>query len=271
MERADGELPLVVVTGARAGVGATTVALNLAAVLADRGQKVLLVETAPLRHESGDAIAARRDVEHGLGDVLAGTCGIEEAIVTGAGGLKMLLQRSGSRGATDPTRQAYERFLGELRSLKGRFDLIVVDAGRGQAQWSQRLWSQSKLIALVSTPDDDAVLDAYATIKQSVASGDEWPVRLLVNQADSMAAADRAHRRIYKSCQRFLSRSVPALPALLRYESGNLGTRKPPRVWEVPNTPFGHAALWLGRAVGELVIKEGRAEHGGETRWRASA
>jgi Mrp family chromosome partitioning ATPase len=142
VERSDGGLPMVVVTGARAGVGATTVALNLAAVLADRDDQVLLVETAPLRLEAGEAIISRRDVKYGLGDVLAGTCGIKDAIVTGVGGLQMLLQRSGSRGATDPTRQTYERFLGELRSLKGQFDLIVVDAGRGLAPWSQRLWSQ---------------------------------------------------------------------------------------------------------------------------------
>jgi flagellar biosynthesis protein FlhG len=167
--------------------------------------------------------------------------------------------------------------MGELQSLEGRFDLIIVDAGRGLTPWSERFWANGKLIVLVSTPEDNAVLDAYAVIKQSAANGDQLPVMLLVNQAESAAAADRAHRRIDKSCQRFLSRSMPALPALVRHNADHMGVRRPPRVWEMPNTPFGHAALWLGRAVGELVMTElGGARGIGERReveikWRASA
>ena len=38
--------PMIVVAGGRAGVGATTVAVNLAAVLADRGERVVLVDAA---------------------------------------------------------------------------------------------------------------------------------------------------------------------------------------------------------------------------------
>jgi flagellar biosynthesis protein FlhG len=271
VERPDGKLPMVVVSGARAAVGATTVALNLAAVLADRGGGVLLVDAAAHRPDASESIAARRDVEFGLGDVLAGKCEIEKAIVTGAGGLQMLLQRWLARSLPDQSRQASDKLMIGLHSLEDRFDLIVVDAGRGFTPWSQRLWSQGKLVVLVSTPDDDAVLDAYATIKQSGANGDQVPVRLLVNLADNAATADRAHRRIDKSCQRFLSRSVPALPALLRYDADHDGVRKQPRVWEMPNTPFGHAALWLGRAVSDLVVQESRGERGGEFRWRASA
>lgn len=270
-ERADGRLPLVAVTGAQAGVGATTVALNLAAVLADRGSQVLLLDAALHRADAGESIAARRDVEFGIEDVFDGKCKIEDAIVTGAGGLQMLLQRRSARGGSAPTRQAHERFMSGLRSLENRFDLMVVDSGRGLTTSSQRFWSQAKLIVLVSTTEDESVLEAYSAIKQSSANGDQLPVRLLVNQADSTAAADRAHRRIDNSCQRFLSCSVPALPALPRCEADSIGVRKSLRVWEAPNTPFGHAALWLGRAVADLVVRESRGDDASEFKWRASA
>ena len=51
-EAAVGALPMIVVSGCRAGVGATTVALNLAAVLADRGERVLLVDGAQQRNDA---------------------------------------------------------------------------------------------------------------------------------------------------------------------------------------------------------------------------
>ena len=60
IERVGNDVPLVVVTGARASVGATTVALNLAAVLADRGERVLLLDGALRRGETGDSILPRR-------------------------------------------------------------------------------------------------------------------------------------------------------------------------------------------------------------------
>ena len=135
-----------------------------------------------------------------------------------------------------------------------------MDAGRGLTPWSQAFWSRSRLIALVTTPEDDAVLDAYSLIKQSVADGDQLPVRLLVNNADSDAAADRAHRRIDNSCRRFLSRSLPALPALVRHETEMRAANRAPRVWEIPNSRFGHGVLWLGRTVEELLATKSSAQ-----------
>jgi flagellar biosynthesis protein FlhG len=276
-ERIGGDVPLIVVTGARASVGATTVSLNLAAVLADCGERVLLLDGSQRRGESGDSILPRREVEHGLAEVLSGKCRLADAIVAGPGGMRMLLQRGTSRTSQDLSRQAHQKFIAELQSLNEQFDAIVVDAGRGLTPWSQAFWSRGRLIALVTTPDDDAVLDAYSIIKQSIADGDQLPVRLLVNQADSDAAADRAHRRIDNSCRRFLSRSVAALPALVRLETEMRTGNRAPRVWEIPNSRFGHGVLWLGRTVEELLATKSRAkpndgdEREREFQWRVSA
>src|SRR6185436_13896117 len=98
---------------------------------------------------------------------------------------------------------------------------------------------------------------AYSMLKESAAEAVGLPVRLLVNQSDSDYEAVSTHRRLENACQRFLSQSIPALPALPRhFASEFIGASKPPRVWEMPNTPFGHAALWLGRAVSELIGSE---------------
>src|SRR5262245_48766128 len=79
-------LPVVAVSDARAGVGATTVALNLAAVLADRGVRVLLVDGSQQRNDSVEPPVVRRNVENSLGDVLAGKCAARDAVVPGPAG-----------------------------------------------------------------------------------------------------------------------------------------------------------------------------------------
>src|SRR6187401_246873 len=74
-------LPMIAVSGARAGVGATTVSLNRAAVLADRGERVLIVDGSQHRSDVIQTPLVRRNVENSLGDVLAGKCSAREAIV----------------------------------------------------------------------------------------------------------------------------------------------------------------------------------------------
>jgi flagellar biosynthesis protein FlhG len=268
-DAAAGALPLVVVTGSRAGVGATTVALNLAAVLADRAERVLLIDGSQHGGAATDIGGPRMDVEYSLADVMAGKCGIEDALVEGPMGLAMVLARgrvSPRRGIEsrrdsttggDFSRRAQELLLNDLQSLDGRFDLVVIDAGRGLTPWSRRFWLRARLNVLVTTADDAAVLDAYAALKEIAAEAVGLPVRLLMNRADCDAEAVNAHRRLENACQRFLSKSIPALPALPRNLASELvGASMPPRVWEMPDTPFGHAALWLGRAVSELVGME---------------
>jgi flagellar biosynthesis protein FlhG len=246
-------LPMIAVSGARAGVGSTTVSLNLAAVLADRGERVLLVDGSQHRSDVIEAPLVRRKVENSLGDVLAGKCSVREAIVAGPAGIQMLVNSCDARTTPDFSRRAQQRLLEELQSLDGSIDLIVMDVGPGQSSWTQRLWQRAKLVLLVTTPDDATVLDAYAALKLGVSEARDVEIRLLVNQADSEMAAIDTQRRIQNSCQRFLSRSIPALPALPRHMRESLAAQAAPRVWEVPNSQFGHAALWLGRAVGELL------------------
>jgi flagellar biosynthesis protein FlhG len=250
----DDDLPLVVVSGGRMGVGATTVALNMAAVLADRGERVLLVDGATLRNLRHDSVVARQQVEFCLGDVLAGKCDIVDALVAGPAGVQMLINRATARSTPDYSRGAQQRLLSCLHTLTDCFDVMVVDAGSGVTPWSQRFWADARLIALVTTCDDAAVLDSYSTLKQGMAGNRTLPVRLLVNQAESDQTADDTHRRMAVSCHRFLSRSLPALPPLPLHADSDTGLAAgTPRVWEAPNSPFGHAAMWLGRAVSDIM------------------
>jgi len=262
-------LPLVVVSGARVGVGATTVALNLAAVLADRAGRVLLVDGAQQRNDAGDAPVSHGKVAYSLGDMLAGKCSAREAILDGPAGIQMLVNRWDARTTPDFSRRAQQRLVEELESLVGDVDYIVLDAGPGQSSWAQRLWQRARVVALVTTPDDDAVLDAYASLKLAFADGSQMTCRLVVNQAESDAAAASTHRRIHNSCQRFLLQSIAALPALPRHVRESMGAPAAPRVWESPNTPFGHAMLWLGRAVAELVASESARRITGSTGFAA--
>ncbi len=259
--------PMIAVTGGRGGVGTTTVAVNLAAVLADGGERVLLVDAAAENNSVAEVAGVRgSQVERTLSDVLAGRCGIAEALVPGPAGMTLLARRgrvSSSRGCefrrNSPTwggaefsRRDQQVLFAELESSRTEFDLLVVDLGSGLSAWTRRFWLHASLVLLVTTADGAALVDSYAALKRTAADGAGPNVRLVVNRCQDDRAAAEADRRFSSACGRFLGRTVPALPSLPSHEEDD-GMHPQPRVWERPNTPFGHAMLWLGRAVGDVL------------------
>ena len=81
--------PTIVVTGGKGGVGTTTVAINLAAALAQNGRRTVLVDTAP---HADAAQLLGVDVERGscLDDVLAGSLTAADALSAGPAGISLL-------------------------------------------------------------------------------------------------------------------------------------------------------------------------------------
>jgi flagellar biosynthesis protein FlhG len=261
------QLPMVVVAGARSGVGATTVAVNMAAAIADRGDRVLLVDAAEDGSDLADLAGVSRELQHSTADAMHAKCTVADAIVEGPVGMRVLANRrcgfgkrgsASRRGATTCSREGQQKLLDEIDSLRDEIDLVIVDAGSGLTAWTRRLWLRAQCVVLVTTADDASVMDAYSAMKLSTADGIRSSVRLLVNREINEAAGEDAQRRLQKACQKFLSLSIAALPALPMHEGDfGAGALGGPRVWESPNSVFGRATLWLGRAVTD-ALAEGR-------------
>jgi Mrp family chromosome partitioning ATPase len=116
-------------TGSAAGVGTTTVVLNLAVTAARQGRRVAVVDVNARR----PAVAARLALcdRPGLGEVLAGTATLDEAVQeTEQPGLAALT--SGGPAVNAP--RAAESYRSLLRQLRQRYDLVLVDGPRWEAR-----------------------------------------------------------------------------------------------------------------------------------------
>lgn len=251
--------PMIVVAGGKGGVGTTTVAVNLAAVLADREFRVVAVDAAR-QHADLAQVAGIGPISGGtVADVMAGKCRALDALVPGPAGALLLANCWAPKADPDYSRHAQQRLLAELRTLHGVADVLVVDVGSGLTAWTRRLWAKARLVILVTTTDDVAVMDTYAAIKISLSESVTPDLRILINQCESPETATDVNRRIAAACQRFLGRTVPALPALPLHETRNAASgASAPRVWESPKTHFSHEALWLGHAVDDVLSVGGR-------------
>jgi Mrp family chromosome partitioning ATPase len=116
-------------TGSAAGVGTSTVVLNLAVTAARQGRRVVIVDANARR----PAIAARLALcdRPGLAEVLAGTATLDEALQESEQpGLVAIT--SGSPLALAP--RAAESYRSLLRQLRHRFDLALLDGPRWDAR-----------------------------------------------------------------------------------------------------------------------------------------
>ncbi len=250
--------PLVAVTGGKGGVGATTVAVNLAAALAERGQRVVLVDAARPRGDLADVVGIAATFERSLGDVLAGRCAAADALVPGPAGTLLLADGWAPDAPPDWSPAAEERLLAELATLGGWADVLVVDTDSGLTPWTARLWQRARLALVVTSVDDVAVMDSYATIKLGTAAmAAETDVRVVVNRCDSERKAAEVCGRIGNVCRRFLGRTVAQLPTLPAYGTGNRDEGDRPSVWRAPRSSFARSMGQLaGAVVEELTARQ---------------
>ena len=114
---------IVLLTGLRPHVGATTVLLNLAVVAAAGGRRTAVVDAHPTRPD----LAARlgHTGQAGLQDVIAGRLALEQAVVpTAVPNLRLLPARLRD-GATGPLSDGAAGWL--LAWLRERFDVVLLD------------------------------------------------------------------------------------------------------------------------------------------------
>ena len=199
---------LVVATGGRPGVGVTTIAVNLAVELARRQYRTVLVD-ADL--QPGHTSAAwGLEERYTIADVLSVWRTVNEALQTREHGLRVL---PGVRPRDRPpvaSDVAQERLISQLQQLGGQVDLIVVDSGCGFSHLTRRFWRVADMVLVVTTPDAESVIDAYASIKLLGEPDGSTPVYSLVNMARGRREASQARSRLIQACRRFLGIEIEA-------------------------------------------------------------
>jgi len=245
---------LLSVVGAKGGVGATTVAVNLAVALSQFGQRVVLVD-ADLRGPNVDTLCQLDDGDS-LVEVLAGQRSVHEVLRRGPAGVQVLPGKWSAGEPVECSPAAQERLIEELRGLGSHADVVILDVGSGVCPRVRRFLAASQAMALVTTPDNVAVMDAYASIKVLASESSPW-VGTLVNFALSGEQAADAAGRIALCCRRFLGREiddagwVPVDPAVK--VSGNEGK---PHVVALPDCSATRAMQRMAAHVVSTVLSE---------------
>jgi len=193
---------VLAVTSGKGGVGKTFVSANLAAALAKRNYKVLVLDA--------DLGLANLDVvlnlypKITLHDVFTGKATLEEAIVRAPGGFSVLLAGSGMVEYSRLTPNVRDDFLRIITGLLPHYDIVILDTGAGISDVVLFAVSLASEVLVVATPEPTSLTDAYATIKVLVGEQKRRLIRVVINQAARMGDG----RAITAQLQQVLDRFV---------------------------------------------------------------
>ena len=207
----------VAIASGKGGVGKTWLAITLSHALIRAGRRVLLFDA--------DLGLANVDVQLGLtpavdlGAVISGQSNVAGAITRHeASGLAVLPGRSGSGALSELPPDALDLLLTRLRAELAGYDAVVLDLGAGVDRVVRRFaaWSDRLLVVATDEADqpDRRLCTGEAGQTQDQPGGD---VRIVVNQALSMAAGQQTYTTLRRACLAFLHREPP-LAGVIRHD-----------------------------------------------------
>jgi len=250
---------VVAVTSGKGGVGKTFVSANLAAALAKRGMRVLVLDA--------DLGLANLDVvlnlypKVTLHDVFTGKAKLEDAIIRAPGGFSVLLAGSGMVEYSRLTPEVRDDFLRIMSGLVPHYDIVLLDTGAGISDVVLFAVSLASEVIVVATPEPTSLTDAYATIKVLVGQQKRQVIRMVINQTARLGDGRAITVQLQQVLDRFVTTEpgrpiklvhmgdIPADPAVRQAVM-----RRQLLTLSMPGSPAAMAVGQLAQKIQETVI-----------------
>lgn len=154
---------VIAVTSGKGGVGKTNISVNLSIALSQSGKDVLLMD-ADLGLANVDVLLGIR-AKHNVADVIAGLRTLEEVIVNGPGGLKIIPASSGVQNMAELSTMEHVGLIRAFSELNHSIDVLVIDTAAGISDSVITFSRAAQEVIIVVCDEPTSITDAYALIK----------------------------------------------------------------------------------------------------------
>ena len=170
---------VIVVTSGKGGVGKTTTTANIGAGLAEKGHKVLLIDTDIGLRNLDVVMGLENRIVYDLVDVIEERCRISQALIKDKRCPNLVLLPAAQ--IRDKNDVSLEQMKNLVDSLKASFDYILIDCPAGIEQGFKNAIVAADEAIVVTTPEVSATRDADRIIGLLEATGIKDP-KLIINR-----------------------------------------------------------------------------------------
>lgn len=193
---------VVAVTAGKGGVGKTTVSLNLALALTKLNHNVMILD--------GDLGLANIDVmlglhaKYNLSHVIDNKCELEEIILKGPLGLKIIPAASGIEKMTQLGAKGCSGIIHAFNSLTEPLDYLIVDTAAGIADDVCSFSRSAHEVIIVVCDEPTSITDAYALMKVLSKRYKVQKFHVLANMVREPAQGRALFSKLYRVTEQFL-------------------------------------------------------------------
>jgi flagellar biosynthesis protein FlhG len=227
---------VISITSGKGGVGKTNISVNLGLSLSQKGKKVLIID-ADLGLANVNVLFNLK-VNKTINDLIEGNSTINDILIEGPGGIKILPASSGIFSMSQIDDSGQHILLSHLSSLSDLFDYILIDTGAGIGKNVLFFNSISHYVLIVVTPEPTSITDAYALIKVLNSRSKIKRFKIIVNQVVSSGEGKKIYGALYGVVSKFLTVSLDYLGYIVadKYIQKSVLSQKPVLLY-APTSP----------------------------------
>lgn len=193
---------VIAVTGGKGGVGKTNISANLGVSLAELGRRVILLD-ADLGLANLDVVLGMH-AERNLSHVMRGECSLEEVMVTGPKGLKVIPGASGIQHMAEMSPAENAGLIHAFSEVANDVDVLLIDTAAGISDLviSFSRAAQEQIVVVCDEPA--SITDAYAIIKLLNREHGVSRFRILANMVKSVQEGRDLYNKMCRVTDQYL-------------------------------------------------------------------
>ncbi len=212
-----GQARVVAISSGKGGVGKTSIAVNLGISLAKLGARVCLFDA-----DTGLAnvnILLGLTPEYTLEHVLFGARDIEEIMLDGPHGMKVIPGANGISECVSLHPRQQLRLTRELARVESEFDFLLIDTAAGISETTLDFVSAAQHTLIVITGEPTSLTDAFSLIKLLKRRSEHIHYHVVVNMCSSTSQAKEIYHRFNAAVDKYIGVQLHYLGYILRDES----------------------------------------------------
>lgn len=196
----------IAITSGKGGVGKTNLTTNLGIALAKSGHKVCIFDADTSLANINILLGLRP--EFTLEQFFNGEKTIEDILITGPEGVKIVPSASGIAELADLEKDQQSRIVEALRVLEQQFDYILIDTAAGISENVINFLQSAQYAIVVISPEPTSLTDAFSLVKVLQRRHYDKPIYTLVNMAKNYKHSMDVFKRFSHAINKYVHLKV---------------------------------------------------------------